>query len=370
MEEALSGLGLDRSQRRTVLDLLDDRLNLRKIPAGAGVAVQEASGGRIDEVAVRVEPDSFLRLHLGNSDPLLEEVRLPVTARLSTAGGVVEHSVSQALSGRPESRELVARFAEIFQWDIDLLVEPRPGDEIRIVYESLVYGDLPDDLPPYRGALPRSGGPAGTGRILAASYRGRIARSSAFWVKGEDGPGDYFNPDGIPLRKTFLKSPLNYRRISSRFSRARRNPVTRKVVPHHGVDFAADSGTPVVAAADGRILSAGWSGALGKAVKIRHGSGYTTVYGHLRGFAKGIRRGATVRQNQVIGYVGSTGRATGPHLHYTMLVNGKPVDPMKFKNPPVENLPEEERPLLEEAVREWGPVLDRLPPAAAEVQPS
>jgi hypothetical protein len=341
-----------------VLSTLAKGLNLRTIPTGTGVTTVSAARGSWLSVSVRTEEFRFLRVHLGNeAGAELEEVALPLVAEVRTAAGVVEHSVSQALSGTPQGAALVQDFADIFQWDIDLLIDPRTGDEIRVVYQSLVYGSLPEDLPPLKGRMAESGGPAGTGRILAAAYRGAVANSSAYWVRGADGVGNYFDSAGIPLRKTFLKSPLNYRRISSSFSRSRRNPVTRKVVPHHGVDFAANSGTPVVAAADGRVKSVGWSGALGKAVKIRHGSGYTTVYGHLRGYAKGVRAGATVRQNQVIGYVGSTGRATGPHLHYTMLVAGKPVNPMTFRNPPVEELPESDRHLLEEAVTKWQPSL-------------
>ena len=122
-----------------------------------------------------------------------------------------------------------------------------------------------------------------------------IASATAFWVADPAGRGSYYDAEGRALRKTFLKSPLNFRRISSGFSNARRNPVTRKVVPHHGVDFAAASGTPVVATADGRVTSAGWDGPLGRTVRVRHGSEYTTIYGHLRGFARGIRRGSACR---------------------------------------------------------------------------
>jgi murein DD-endopeptidase MepM/ murein hydrolase activator NlpD len=253
---------------------------------------------------------------------------------------------------------LVAAYADIFQWDVDLLVEPRTGDLVRIVYEVNEVGEIPEDLPPFEGAPRESGALLGVGRILAASYDGRIARAHAFWVGDEKGDGDYFDLDGRPLRKTFLKSPLNYRRITSGFSRARRHPVTRRVVPHHGIDYAAAPGTPVVAAADGRIASAGWDGPLGKAVRIRHGSEYVTVYGHLRAIAKGIRRGVEVRQNQVIGYVGATGRATGPHLHYTMIHRGRPVDPRRIDNPSGEPLQPHRRAELDRVVKRFGDRID------------
>jgi len=214
----------------------------------------------------------------------------------------------------------------------------------------------------------RAGDVLGPGRILAASYDGERGSARAYWIDGGADGGGYFDADGNPLRKTFLKSPLNYRRISSRFSRARRNPVTRKVVPHHGVDYAAATGTPVVASADGSVVSASWDGPLGRAVRVRHGSEYVTIYGHLSGFARGIRAGARVRQNQVIGFVGATGRATGPHLHYTVLHRGRAIDPLRMDNPAVEPLAPEHRPDLRLAVARWSGLLDRYDDAVLEAR--
>ncbi|MBD3868767.1 MAG: peptidoglycan DD-metalloendopeptidase family protein [Acidobacteria bacterium] len=367
LDQLLQDAGFETELRLNVLDRLSQAMDLRRIPAGAGLSVSRSAAGEPVAVAVRAAADRFIRIELPDDPAGFEEVAIPVEVKTRTETGIVEQSVSQTFAGLPEAVGLTASFADIFQWDIDLLVEPRKGDQVRIVYERLSYGELPTDLPPFRGDLAGSGDPAGIGRILAATYRGEQASSTAYWVESDDGPGNYFDEDGTPLRKTFLKSPLNYRRISSGFSRARRNPVTRKVVPHHGVDFAAPSGTPVVAAADGRVASAGWSGALGKAIKIRHGSEYTTVYGHLRGYAKGIRAGAQVRQNQVIGYVGATGRATGPHLHYTMMVSGRAVNPLSFRNPPVEPLPENDRPKLAAMVRKHRAALQPKEIQAASV---
>ena len=371
LDGLLQDAGLETGLRLQVLDRLKQAVDLRRIPSGAGISVSRSLDGEPVAVAVRTATDRFIRIVPAADAPGIEEVAIPVVAETRTETGTVEQSVSQTFADLPDAVGLTASFADIFQWDIDLLVEPRKGDQVRIVYERLSYGELPSDLPPFRGELAAGGSPAGIGRILAATYQGEQANSTAYWVESGDGQGNYFDEDGIPLRKTFLKSPLNYRRISSGFSRARRNPVTRKVVPHHGVDFAAPTGTPVVAAADGRVVSAGWSGALGKSIKIRHGSEYVTVYGHLRGYARGIRRGAQVRQNQVIGYVGATGRATGPHLHYTMLVSGRAVNPLSFRNPPVEPLPEGDRPELEAMVRKYRPALHppEAPAAAASMFP-
>jgi murein DD-endopeptidase MepM/ murein hydrolase activator NlpD len=228
---------------------------------------------------------------------------------------------------------------------------------VTVVYELRRLGTPPEFLPAYERAPSRAGDVLGVGRILAAVYDGQRGSACAYWV-GSGGDGGYYDASGNPLRKTFLKSPLNYRRISSRFSRARLHPVTRKVVPHHGVDYAADPGTPVVASADGSVVSVGWDGPLGRAVRIRHGSQYVTVYGHLSRFGAGIRPGVRVKQNQVVGYVGATGRATGPHLHYTVLERGRAIDPLRMDNPPIEPLDPALRPELQLAVERWTPLLD------------
>jgi murein DD-endopeptidase MepM/ murein hydrolase activator NlpD len=366
LARALERLGVPPGRRHGVALALGGALDLARLPASTGLCASFDASGGIRALSVRAEPASFVRWSEGG----VEIVELPVRTTVESGGGQVIQSVRQALDGLDRADELTLAFADIFQWDIDLLVEPRAGDRVRIVYEVDVLAGAPADLPAFGTAASDPGQPLRLGRVLAASFDGRLARSAAYWVDRPEGGGDYYGADGEPLRKTFLKSPLNYRRISSRFSHARRNPVTRKVVPHHGVDFAAAPGTPVVAAADGRVISAGWQGALGRTIRVRHGSEYATVYGHLQAFARGIRTGTDVRQNQVIGYVGASGRATGPHLHYTLVHRDRPVDPMRFRNPPVRTLPPELIPRLERARSAWAPLLDGDALTVAGTQPS
>lgn len=360
LAEALERLGLPAGQRHRAIVALGGALDLSRLSASTGLRAAVDEAGRVRSVAVRAEPGRFVRWSEPAGEPCVEPVELPVRTAVRQGGGRVIRSVRQALDDLDWADELTLAFADIFQWDIDLLVEPRSGDRVRVVYEIEVLAEVPPDLPPFGRAASSPGELLRLGRVLAASYDGHVARSVAYWVDAADG-GGYYDDTGAPLQKTFLKSPLNYRRISSGFSRARRNPVTRKVLPHHGVDFAAAPGTPVVAAADGRITVAGWQGALGRTIRIRHGSEYVTVYGHLRGFARGIRAGLEVHQNQVIGYVGSTGRATGPHLHYTLIHRDRPVDPLRFRNPPARALPVELTPRLERAKLAWAPLLERDP---------
>ena len=355
-------VGLDPQLRRLVLDTAGRHLDLRRLSPRTGVSVSRDVTGRAVSLSIRPDPDRFLRLTLPHDDVALRAELLPLAleTRVQTVGGVVASSVAQALGHASHSRRLTQAYADIFQWDVDLLVDPRPGDEVKVVYEVETLGDVPADLPGFGDAAVKRGEFVGVGRVLAASYNGANAAATAFWVDGGGTWGNYYDADGRPLRKNFLRSPLNYRRISSGFSNARRHPVTRRVVAHHGVDFAAASGTPVTATADGRVIRQGWDGALGQAVRLRHGGEYVTVYGHLSGFVRGIAPGVEVLQGQVIGYVGSTGRATGPHLHYTVLKYGRPINPMHMKNPSVDPLEDHMLPWLAESRRQFQPVLEAI----------
>jgi murein DD-endopeptidase MepM/ murein hydrolase activator NlpD len=219
-----------------------------------------------------------------------------------------------------ENPELILKFAEVFEWEIDFLTEPQRGDSFRLIFEEY---DLNGNFVKY-------------GDILAAEYRSGRHVNQAVIYQIPNGRKDWFDPSGKTVRKAFLKSPLNYRRISSRFSYSRFHPILKKYRPHLGVDYAAPAGTPIVSSADGVVISAGWKGGLGKAVEIRHANGFVTSYGHLSAIARGIRSGARVNQKDLIGYVGSTGNSTGPHLDYRVQVNGRFVNPLKMIAPPVE----------------------------------
>lgn len=367
LSSAFQRVGLPESLVHVVARAAGQQIDLRRLSPRTGISAVLDQQGIPCQLAIRTEASRFLRLALPAeatpAQPIeieTEWISLPITTTIEMAGGIVRSSVAQALSGTSHGHHLTNSFSDLFQWDIDLLIDPRPGDQVRIVYEIDQFGRLPADLPAFGATASKTGEFLRIGRILAASYDGMRARSRGFWVEDEAGVGSYYDDRGQPLRKAFLKSPLNYRRISSGFSHSRRHPVTRKVVPHHGIDFAADPGTPVVATADGKITSAGWDGPLGKAVRIKHGSTYETIYGHLQGFAKGIRRGVEIRQNQVIGYVGSTGRATGPHLHYTLREKGRAINPATFKNPPAEPLAPELETQLASLKAHWLPVLQSI----------
>jgi murein DD-endopeptidase MepM/ murein hydrolase activator NlpD len=196
-------------------------------------------------------------------------------------------------------------------------------------------------------------------RVLAVQLEARGRTHEAYLFRAPDGTEDYYARDGSSLKRAFLRAPLEFRRISSAFSRSRFHPVLGIARPHNGIDYAAATGTPVRAVGDGVIGKAGWGGGYGNVVEIRHQQGYMSRYAHLNGFARGIRPGVRVRQGDLIGYVGSTGMSTGPHLHYEFHVNGRPVDPNSIRSLTGEPVPSRHRGLFQNKVGLQLSYLDR-----------
>lgn len=241
--------------------------------------------------------------------------------------GTIQTNLYDAILAKKETPELLIAFSDIFQWDIDFFVDPRVGDEFKIIVEKY-YNGSPDFFAPKSTSKFVK-----YGKILAASYRLQGKELTAIYFHNSPRSPGYYTPTGESFQKTFLKSPLNYRRISSHFSKARKHPILKIVRPHYGIDFAAPQGTPVSSAADGVIIKKAYEKGIGNYIKIQHNNPrFVTLYGHLSRFARGMAVGVRVKQKQVIGYVGKTGLATGPHLHYTFYDNGKPIDPLKIKN--------------------------------------
>ena len=231
--------------------------------------------------------------------------------------GVIESSLFEAAAKGNIAESVIMDLAYIFGWDIDFSLDIRRGDRFGVVYNEL-----------YKDNVKIS-----DGRILAAEFVNNGKVYKAVYYIDPQGNGDYFNEVGKSMRKAFLRSPVDFTRISSRFNKKRWHPVLSKWRSHQGVDYAAARGTPVKAAGDGRIKFRGTKGGFGRAIFIQHGGRYTTVYGHLNSYARGIRRGKEVEQGQIIGYVGSSGLATGPHLHYEFRVNGVHRNPLTVRLP-------------------------------------
>ena len=242
---------------------------------------------------------------------------------LERKNGVIENSLFLAGQSLGLSDNLIMRFAQIFQWDVDFVLDIRPGDEFSIVFESLyLNGKKVED-----------------GDILAATFVNQGKSFEALAYANQDNRLDYFTPTGKNMRKAFLRAPLEFSRISSNFNPRRRHPLFKTVIPHRGIDYAAPTGTPVFASGDGKVIKASRTKANGKFIVISHGEQFVTKYLHLSNFANRIKKGKRVKQGQIIGYVGSTGYATGPHLHYEFLVNGVHRNPRTVQLPKAASIP-------------------------------
>lgn len=241
------------------------------------------------------------------------------------------------------SSELIVLLSDIYAWTVDFFGLQK-GDRFRVLYDERLC----------------DGGVVAVDTVRYAIFTHNKQDLPCVMYNQKDGGNIYWNEKGESMRKAFLKAPLKFSRISSGFSYARKHPVTRKVRPHTGVDYAAPKGTPVMTIGDGTVTSIKYEGAGGKTIRIRHNSVYSTAYLHLSGYAKGLKVGQRVRQGQVIGYVGSTGRSTGPHLDFRVWKNGSPINPLKMQSPPAEPIKKESLKQFEAAHEKYRAQVDTL----------
>jgi len=272
----------------------------------------------------------------------------PLEKNIRVGEATIKNSLFQAAGEAGLSDSLAMKITNIFRWDIDFVLDIQPGDRFRVIFEE----------------LSQDGTPLGEGDVLAVEFinQGTVYRALRFAPEGdedgaEDGDFGYYTPDGRSLRKAFLRPPLEFPRVSSRFNLDRRHPVLNRMRAHRGVDYAAPTGTPVKAAGEGRVRFVGTKGGYGKVIELQHANDVRTVYGHLSRFARGLRQGERVRQGEVIGYVGMTGLATGPHLHYEYLQSGVHKDPQKVPLPNDRPIPAS---LMAEFRMQAGPLLASL----------
>jgi murein DD-endopeptidase MepM/ murein hydrolase activator NlpD len=305
-------------------DALMKGLDPRSLRPGLILDARVAPSGRLSSIAVAVDRRVELRFVAHEDGIRFERLERPIHHTVARLEGVVESSLFNAVDeagGRPE---LAVRLAEIFQWDIDFFRDLRQGDRFIVLVDRQL---VEDRFYAY-------------GTIYGARFVNRDRVLDAFVYRSADGRLGYYDASGAPLRKQFLRAPLEFRRISSGFNMNRMHPVHHRRMPHYGVDYAAPTGTPVRATADGVVDFVGRNGGAGKMVRLRHPNSYQTNYLHLSGYAKGIRRGTRVQQGQVVGYVGSTGWSTGPHLDYRVKHNGRWINPLRLASPAAEPLPD------------------------------
>jgi murein DD-endopeptidase MepM/ murein hydrolase activator NlpD len=322
LSELLDRTRLDLAATRALLEQLAQVQDPRTVRPGLVVEYRRSTRtGAVRAVSTRLDADRRLSLRPAGAgwDARVEEVQ--VHTDTTVLAGSVRRSLYQALMDgegdvpRGERQRVADLLADsVFPWQIDFSRDLKVGDTFRILYERMVRPD----------------GSARSSRILAVQFDidGRAHDAYRFTVDGLD---EFYDGDGESLKRAFLRAPLEFRRISSVFTSGRFHPILRRVRAHQGIDYAASMGTPVRAVGDGVIARAGWAGGYGNLVEIRHQRGYGSRYGHMRGFAPGIRPGVRVRQGQLIGFVGTTGLSTGPHLHYEFHMDGRPVDPSSIR---------------------------------------
>ncbi len=294
-------------------------LNPRRLRAGMVFSFRQSAADSIPtHISVRTAPERRVTLTRGGAGWGAAVEAIAWHAEPMRIEGGIDNSLYEALDAQvgdsvlegPDRQRLAWDLADIYEWQVDFTRDIQPGDHFEVLFERLTTPD----------------GEIRFGRVLASDLKVGGKTLTAFRFVRPDGRTAVYDSLGNSLRRAFLRAPVEFRRISSTFARARFHPVLGRVRRHEGTDYAAAPGTPVRAAGDGTVARAGRAGGYGNLIELRHRNGITTRYGHLRAFARGIRAGARVSQGQTIGFVGSTGLATGPHLHYEFRVNGVPRD--------------------------------------------
>lgn len=312
----LASHGLDAPLTQRLVEACAGVYDVRKLRAGQPLHLAFDTTGRLRHLVYEPDPMQWVRFDLDSLPRVRRELhKVDTVAR--TAGGTIEGSLWDNLASQGHSPVLIARVADILAWQVDFF-SVQPGDAYQILYDELQV----------------DGRPVGLGDIQAVSFTQSGERSEAFLFRhvGREG---YYDAEGHPAKRQFLKAPLQYSRISSRFTTARYHPVLRIVRPHYGVDYAAPSGTPVVTVGDGVVLARGWDPkGGGNYVKIRHNGTFATTYMHLQAIASKVRLGGRIQQGELIGWVGKTGCATGPHLDFRFFRDGRPVNPLTVQPPP------------------------------------
>ena len=301
---------------------------LRRIFPGDTIRVLTDDNGTLQALSYEIDPQSYLLAERQHGKLVASIEQYDIETRTAHASGIIQSSLFLAAAEAGISENLIMELAGIFGWDIDFVLDIRKGDSFHVMYEELY----------------RNGEKIADGNILAAEFvnNGKAYRAVRY-INPQTNRAEYYSEDGKSMRKAFLRSPVHFSRISSKFSTGRKHPVLNKIRAHRGVDYAAKRGTPIRAAGDGKIVYRGKKGGYGKTVIIQHGSRYSTLYAHMNHYKRGQRVGKKVKQGEVIGFVGSSGLATGPHLHYEFRVNGVHRNPLTVRLPDAQPVPKRYR---------------------------
>ncbi|OOV86256.1 OapA family protein [Oceanospirillum linum] len=328
LSELFSRAGIPASELYKILHSKQVATDLSLLMPGQSIHFKHDSDNNLISVRLDTSPLSLSLFKRNAQGNYIEETLTREPERvLRYSEGTINGAFFTAGENAALSQQTIMGLANIFGWDIDFSLDIRPGDNFKVLY----YQEYLD------GVRFRDG------NILAAEFttQGKTHRTVRY--TDQEGKADYYSPDGRSMRKQFLRSPVDFTRISSHFTKRRFHPVLNRFRSHRGTDYAAKTGTPIKATGDGKIIKSRYSRSYGNHVVLKHGSRYTTLYAHMSKFGRGIKEGKTVKQGQIIGYVGSTGLATGPHLHYEFRINGIHKNPVAIKFPDVEPIADRER---------------------------
>ncbi|HAJ33470.1 MAG TPA: hypothetical protein DCK79_08895 [Candidatus Atribacteria bacterium] len=316
--ESLIREGISAAEILSLQEKVKSVVDFNYLPVGSEYSLKYSPEGKVTEFIYKPNPIDIYCIDIPTSDSEdLKVTKEEVCTEVVRLEGKIEYSLYESMLECADSPQLALQIAEIFAWQIDFLTECREGDIFNILVEKQYRGDF------YRW-----------GKVLAAQYEGELlSKHTAILFKDLSGHIDYYDEKGKSLRKAFLRAPLHYKYISSYFSKNRFHPILRIWRPHLAIDYAAPTGTPVSTIGDGTVIYVGWNDGYGNYIKVRHPNNYVSGYGHLSSFAKGLKKGQKVKQGEIIGYVGATGLATGPHLDFSISENGERVNFLKLKLP-------------------------------------
>lgn len=298
---------------------------LRRVFPGDVIRVLTNDNGMLKALRYETSPESYLLVERKNGVLKSRELKHDIETRVAHASGEIDSSLFLAAEEAGISQNIIMELAGIFGWDIDFVLDIRKGDSFTVVYEEQY----------------RDGEKIADGNILTAEFKnnGKIYQAVRY-TNPQTNQSEYYTPDGKSMRKAFLRTPVNFTRISSGFTTKRYHPVLHKFRSHKGVDYAARRGTPIRAAGDGKVIFKGRKGGYGRVIILQHGTTYSTLYAHLNSYNRKLRVGSKVKQGQTIAYVGSSGLTTGPHLHYEFRVNGVHRNPLTVRLPISKPVPE------------------------------
>ena len=328
LNSILTDAGASQQEIFEVSKVLKKFINLKTINTNQVFEIlTHKDTGEIIRLTINLDNINSLHVFKKNKEFVANKIEKVLYKKTTLAEGMINSSMYQAAEKEKIDPEVIVNFAGIFGFEIDFQRDIRRGDIFQIVYDKYVDDD---------GELQKNGD------VIYAYMKNNGREIALYRFVDQKGIPGYYRTNGKSIEKALMKTPINGARLSSTFG-MRKHPILGYNKMHRGTDFAAPTGTPIMASGSGIIEQVGWNGAYGKYIRIKHNSKYKTAYAHLNGYARGIKKGAKVRQGQIIGYVGSTGRSTGPHLHYEVLVNGKRMNSQRLKLPSGRTLRGEDR---------------------------